>query len=95
MADDTTTREERWYLLTTVDNPFDPFTEFKQWWAFDERNGYNTPGLLDRLVGDVSELSEADQHQIVQDAIDEVVRLNVSGMHRKVSRESFERTPSS
>lgn len=34
--------------LTTLDNPFDPSTEFQEWYAFDRLMGYNTVELLAR-----------------------------------------------
>ena len=43
------------YMLTTVDNPFNPFTEFDSWLAYDEQSGYNTNGLLARLTLDSNE----------------------------------------
>ena len=78
------------YLLTTVDNPFNPFTQFEEWLQFDMSNGYNTLSFLDRVAKGSFELSEPDQELAVQNAIDEIARENVSGMWRKVSRNSFE-----
>lgn len=83
------------YRLTTVDNPFNPFTQWDAWYAWDRDMGYNTPSLLARVVVTSDNLSEADQYQALQMGIDEVVRYNVSGMHRKVSEESFNDAPSS
>jgi hypothetical protein len=77
------------YMLTTVDNPFSPFTEFQQWFAFDTSLGYHTAELLARITMSSDELSEADQDQAIQLAIDEIVRENVSGMHRKVTRSFY------
>lgn len=74
------------YMLTTVDNPFDPFTQWQEWFAFDESNGYHSCSLLARVTITSDELSDVDQDLAIQQAIDEVVRENVSGMHRKVSR---------
>lgn len=73
-------------MLTTVDNPFDPFTQWDEWFAWDAAAGYHTPGLLARIARQSSELSEGDQHQAVQDAIDECVSMNVLGVLRKVKR---------
>lgn len=78
------------YMLTTVDNPFDPFTRFDEWLAYDRRLGYDTPGMLARVAKVSNDLSEPDQALAVQDAIDEIVSENVSGMWRKVSRNSLE-----
>lgn len=74
------------YMLTTVDNPYDPFTQWDDWFAWDDAAGYCTPGLLARITRMSAELSEADQHLAVQDAIDEIVRENVLGVLRKVKR---------
>lgn len=74
------------YALTTVDNPFDPFTEFNAWYAYDTSHGYHSASLLARVARSSDDLSDADQHVAVQEAIDEIVRENVSGMHRKISR---------
>ena len=73
-------------MLTTADNPYDPFTQWDDWFAWDAAAGYNTPGLLARITRMSAELSEGDQYQVVQDAIDEVVRENVLGVSRKVKR---------
>jgi len=74
------------YMLTTVDNPFDPFTQWDEWFGWDAAAGYNTPGLLARITHQSSDLSEGDQHLAVQDAIDECVEMNVLGVLRKVKR---------
>lgn len=74
------------YMLTTVDNPFDPFTQFDAWFEFDMKAGYHTPSLLARITILSDELSEVDQKLAVQDAIEEIVRENVFGIHRKVLR---------
>lgn len=73
------------YMLTTVDNPFDPFTMFDAWYSFDERMGYHSLSFIDRIAQTSNELSEPDQHLAIQRAIDEIVTENVSGMWRKVA----------
>ena len=87
MAQDTVVER----MLTTVDNPFDPFTQFDEWYAWDTRAGYHTLSLLARVTRSSDEHSDADREQAEEAGIDEVVLYNVSGMHRKVER----RIPSS
>jgi hypothetical protein len=77
-------------MLTTVDNPFDPFTQWNEWLAYDTRLGYDTPGLLARTVNNSFDLSEPDQAIAIDYAIDQIVAENVSGMHRKVSKNYLE-----
>jgi hypothetical protein len=74
-------------MLTTVDNPYDPFTEYSQWYAFDTRHSHHSCSLLARIINTSPEMSDADQAKATEDAIDEIVFENVSGMYRKVVRE--------
>jgi hypothetical protein len=73
------------HMLTTVDNPYDPFTQFNEWNAFDTHAGYNTTSFLARIVKSSDDLSDADQELAIEQAIDEIVRENVSGVHKKVT----------
>jgi hypothetical protein len=75
-------------MLTTVDNPYDPFTQFDEWDQWDKDAGYYTTSLLARVVRSSHELSEADQSDAIELAIEEIVRENVSGVHRKVENSS-------
>ena len=84
----TDTTEPIEYMLTTYDNPFNPFTRFDEWYAYDVANGYNTSAFLARVAFVSNDLSEAEQALAIQNAIDEIVKENVSGMHRKVSRDT-------
>lgn len=86
---ETDTTDTTEYMLTTVDNPFNPFTQFEEWMDYDVRMGYNTASFLDRVAKVSNELSQPDQALAIQNAIDEIVQENVSGMWRKVSKDSF------
>ena len=73
-------------MVTTVDNPWDPFTQFNEWYAFDVGAGYNTSAYLARLTRTSVELSSADQRQAINDAVNEIVSENILGIYKKVSR---------
>jgi len=77
-------------VLTTVDNPFNPFTQFEEWLSFDTQKGYNTCGYLARLVTSSSELSESNLVSAIESAIEEIIKDNIYGVHRKVTRKDFE-----
>ena len=79
------------HMLTTVDNPFDPFTQYDEWSQFDEAAGYYTSQFLARIVVTSDELSEADESLAIEQAIEEIVELNVLGIYRKVE-EPIERS---
>lgn len=72
--------------LTTTDNPFDPFEEWDQWYQWDAAAGYHTPGYLARIVVTSDELSELDQDEAIEEAIDEILAENVLGIYKRVTR---------
>lgn len=71
------------YMLTTSDNPFNPYTQWDEWYAFDVSAGYHTSAYLARIVRSSDELSESDQSLAIKDAIDEVLEFNVTGNYVK------------
>lgn len=73
-------------MLTTVDNPYDPFDEFREWYDFDTQAGYHSCSLLARIALNSNQLSEADQDLAVEMAVDEIVEENVTGVFRKVEK---------
>jgi hypothetical protein len=73
------------HMLTTVDNPFDPFKDFDEWNSFDTAAGYHTMAYLARIVKSSHELSDTDQSLAIELAIDEIVSENILGIYRKVA----------
>jgi hypothetical protein len=80
-------RTQRLAMLTTSDNPHDPFDAFEDWFAYDTRAGHHTTSFLARIVIATDELSEASHHEAIEAAIDEIVDENVNGLYVKVTRE--------
>jgi hypothetical protein len=76
------------HMLTTVDNPYSPVTDFDRWNAWDMAAGYHTLSLLARIIVTSNDLSDADRDQDYERAVDEIVKENVSGMHTKVAIDS-------
>lgn len=79
-------------MLTTIDNPFNPFTQWDEWKRFDEDKKYFTCGYLARIAKTSDDLSEADYRQAIKDAIDEIVSFNILGIYKKVYENSKEET---
>lgn len=73
-------------MLTTIDNPFDPFEEFPEWLSFDRNSGYHTTSLLARVAIYSDELSDADQDLAIETAIDEIIKEDAELIYRKVHR---------
>jgi hypothetical protein len=62
--------------LTTKDNPFNPVTQFDQWYVWDSSHGYHTLSYLARVTRTSDELSEADQDLALEQAMSDIVDLN-------------------
>jgi hypothetical protein len=74
-------------MLTTIDNPFDPFEQFDEWFAFDTDKNYHSCSYLARITKSSEELSPIDEAIAIEAAIDEIVQLNVLGVYKKVTKD--------
>lgn len=75
------------YLLTTVDNPYDPFDQFDQWLLFDNEKGYDTCGYLGRIVRSSDAFSEEEEEEELERAIDEIIKYDFMNLYKKVRKE--------
>lgn len=70
--------------ITTVDNPYNPLTDFDHWRLYDEvEKGYNTSGYLARIAKTSDSLSDEENDEEIERAIDEIIEFN-PGVYRKV-----------
>ncbi len=60
--------------ITTVDNPYDPFEEWDEWYLFDKTKGYHTCERLASISKTSPELSDAEINDINDAAIDQLIR---------------------
>ena len=74
---------DRTVMLTTKDNPYDPYSKFDEWYAFDTQMGYNTCSYLARIARTSEGLSDADNDAEIERAIDEILVLNLTGNYKK------------
>ena len=78
------------FMLTTRDNPYNPFSNFDAWNVWDISHGYGTSAYLARIAKDSSDLSPAQSQRAVNDAIDEIISFNLTGNYVKVSEKDYE-----
>ena len=78
-------------MLTTIDNPYDPYTHFDEWYTYDITKGYDTCGYLARIVKTSDELSEADQEVALDQAKQEIISMNILGIYKLVSPSSSDK----
>lgn len=83
------------YAITTIDNPFDPFTQFDAWYRFDlnrelthrDELYVNCCSILDRYSILTDSMSESEQNEAIERAIDEIIKYDVNNVYVKVKRE--------
>ncbi len=72
--------------LTTIDNPYDPFEQFDSWFLYDVEKGYNSCAYLNRIAQTSSELSDEENNQEIERAIDEIIKYDFMNIYKKVKR---------
>jgi hypothetical protein len=70
--------------LTTVDNPYNPFTQFDDWFQFDCQHDYGTCEFLARFCYTSDQLSPAENFQEAERAIDDIIKHDVRKIYKKV-----------
>lgn len=70
-------------MLTTYDNPYNPITQFSEWYRFDQDKGYNCCGYLARIAHTSDSLSDDENDREIERAIDEIMKYNFLGLYRK------------
>ena len=73
------------HMLTTLDNPFDPFNDFTQWYMFDCEKGHNTSSRIARIAQLSSEMSQKEVDEEMDRAMDIILRYDAEDKYIKVS----------
>lgn len=73
-------------MLTTFDNPFDPFTQFDLWFQFDEEKGYHSCSYLGRIAKTSDSLSDSENDKEIERAIDEIIKYDFRNVYKKVKQ---------
>mgnify|MGYP006992395077 CR=1 FL=1 len=71
-------------MLTTIDNPYDPFTDYDAWYRFDEGKGYHSCAFLARIARTSDQLSEEENMREVERAINDIIKYDPLGIYKKV-----------
>lgn len=73
-------------MLTTFDNPYDPFDEFVSWFLYDIEKGYYTCSRLARIARSSEDFSMAEDKAETERAIDEIINYDFLNIYKKVTR---------
>jgi hypothetical protein len=73
-------------MLTTIDNPFNPFDDFESWLMFDIEKQHFSCERLARIVNITDEMSPSEIDFETERAIDEIIKYDVEDIYQKVTR---------
>ena len=73
-------------MLTTFDNPFNPFEQFTSWFLFDTEKGYNSCSYLARIARTSDQFTEEENDKEIERAIDEIIKYDFRNIYKKVTK---------
>lgn len=79
---------EKDFMLTTFDNPFNPFTEFDIWWKTDLSLGHDCCGLLARTANTSEIFSDEVNEKSVNEAMIEICK-NEPMIYKMVTEDDY------
>ena len=77
-------------MLTTTDNPFNPFEDFSSWLMFDIEKGYDTCGRLMRIANIPDDFTEQEEDEEIERAIDTIIKYDVLDIYKKVTQQTVD-----
>lgn len=66
-------------MLSTTDNPFNPWTHYDQWFDWDTSRGYNTASYLATVVQLINANGRVSDDDALALAIDDILEFNITG----------------
>lgn len=76
-------------MLTTKDNPHNPFTEYIPWWTWDLIHGYNTCGRLAKLAYTSPDLPDSVNEAAIDQAMQDIVSSDPLGVYKIVTPKDY------
>lgn len=72
------------HALTTMDNPWNPFTHPKEWLQYDIDHGYNTDRWIAYFCDATNEFFDEMRDLEIDYAMNKVLEVNPFGLHIKI-----------
>ena len=64
------------HLLTTIDNPYNPFVDFSSWYMFDCEKGHNTSARLARIANIDCEMTQKESDEETERAMNVIAKYD-------------------
>lgn len=71
-------------MLSTIDNPFNPFEDFRNWFLFDIEKGYYSCSRVARVARLSNEMTQSETDIEIERAIDEIVKYDFMNIYKKI-----------
>ncbi|WP_458459965.1 hypothetical protein [Pseudobutyrivibrio sp.] len=71
-------------MLTTIDNPFNPFEDFTSWFMYDMECGYNSCAYVARIAQTSDQFTEKENFEELERAIDEIIEHDFLNIYVKI-----------
>lgn len=81
---------EQQFMLTTFDNPFNPFVDFSSWYMFDCEKGHNTSSRLARIANINSEMTQKEIDEERERAMNLIVKYDLEDTFFKGTEKQIE-----
>lgn len=72
------------YMVTTIDNPWNPFSHYHEWLSYDMTHCYHTDEWIAVLSKTSNDLGTEEQQEQVDAGVDSLLALDPYGLHVKV-----------
>ena len=82
---------EQQFMLTTFDNPFNPFVDFSSWYMFDCEKSYNTCSRLARIVNLDSEMTQKEIDEEKERAMRFIVKYDLEDKFMMGTKEEIDK----
>lgn len=72
------------FMVTTMDNPWNPFTHYHEWLSYDTHHGYRTQEWLAILSRTSTDLRTEEQNELIDAGVQSLLDIDPYGLHVKV-----------
>ena len=73
-------------MLSTIDNPFNPFEDYSSWLMFDKEKGYDSAERLMRIAKLTDDMTQKEENEEIERAIDEIIKYDILNIYIKVCK---------
>lgn len=80
-------------MLTTIDNPYNPFKDFSNWFIYDVTKGYNSCEYLARIARTSDQLTDGENDKEIERAINQILSVDFRNIYMKLKENDVFKVP--